>query len=515
MNWPYPGMTAQSKRGHTTTVAHFFEGRVSIRHPQKFYVGGRWVEPTSDKRLELVSPVTETRTGSVAEAVETDVDSAVAAARKAFDDGPWPRLSPAERGAYLSRLTEKLKERAEELAHAWTGEVGTLFSMTRGATLWAIGLMDFQAQQAGQHGWEEEFASSQGEQINLRLREPVGVVAAITPWNSPLFSTGLKVAPALVAGCTVILKPSPETPLEAYILCECAEAAGFPDGVINLVPADRTVSEYLVRQPGVDKVSFTGSTVAGKRIGAICADRVARVTLELGGKSAAIVLGDVDIEQVAASLASTSTMAAGQFCANLTRYLVPRGLHDVFVDCLVAKFKAIRIGEPYNADAQMGPLSMKRQFDRVHNYVKQGVAEGATLVTGGGRPAEFERGYYYAPTVFAHVDNRSTIAQEEIFGPVVCVTPFEDVDHAIRIANESDYGLSGAVFTNDPEAAYNIARSIRTGSIKQNGLQNDLKAGFGGFKQSGIGREGGLEAVLPYLETKNVVLSRPTRVKRA
>jgi aldehyde dehydrogenase (NAD+) len=495
----------------TSQMADFFEGKVSVRHPDKFYIGGRWVEPTSSRRVELVSPVTEEVTGTVAEAMEGDVDSAVAAARKAFDEGPWPRLSPAERGACLSRLTAKLKERAEELAHAWTGEVGTLFSMTRSATLWAIGLMDFQAQQADQYDWEEEFASPHGDQVNLRVREPVGVVAAITPWNTPLFSTGLKLAPALVAGCTVILKPSPETPLEAYILCECAEAAGIPDGVINLIPADRAVSEYLVQQPGVDKVSFTGSTAAGKRIGAICADRIARVTLELGGKSAAIVLDDVDIEKVTAVLASTSTMAAGQFCANLTRYLVPRGLHDAFVEALAAKFEAVRIGEPYSADAQMGPLAMKRQFDRVHNYVKAGVADGAMLVTGGRRPPEFERGYYYAPTVFANVDNRSTIAQEEIFGPVVCVTPFVDVDDAIRIANESHYGLNGAVFTDDAEAAYKIVRSVRTGSIKQNGLQSDIKAGFGGFKQSGIGREGGLEAVLPYLETKNAVLSKSAR----
>jgi aldehyde dehydrogenase (NAD+) len=492
-------------------LADFFDGQVSIRHPEKFFIGGRWVERSSGKRLELISPVTETVTGAVAEAAEADVDRAVAAARQAFDNGPWPHLTVAERSAFLLRLTAKLRERGEELAHAWTGEVGALFARTKEATSYAIGLMEFQGKQADFHQMEKAFEPAQEHQTNLLVREPVGVVAAITPWNSPLFSTGLKLAPALVAGCTIILKPSPETPLETYILCECAEEIGLPDGVINLVPADRAVSEYLVRHPGVDKVSFTGSTDAGKRIGAICAERIARVTLELGGKSAAIMLDDVDIEQVTTTLATTSTMATGQFCANLTRYLVPRALHDDFVSSLAAKFAAVRIGEPYDPEAQMGPLASKRQFDRVHGYVGQGVAAGAQLVTGGGRPQAFERGCFYAPTIFANVDNRSTIAQEEIFGPVVCVTPFDDVDDAIRIANESRYGLNGAIFTEDADLAYKIARSVRTGSIKQNGLQNDIKAGFGGFKQSGIGRESGIEAILPYLETKNIVLAKPSR----
>ncbi|MBB6123387.1 aldehyde dehydrogenase [Sphingobium subterraneum] len=495
-------------------MVDFFGGKVSVSHPDKFYIGGEWVQPASGKRLELVSPVTEEVTGTVAEATEADVDRAVAAAREAFDHGPWPRMTPAERGGYLARLNEKLKERTDELAHAWTGQGGAPFIMSQHSTQWSIGLMDFQAQIADKHVWDEERTSSYPGHVSMLVREPVGVVAAIMPWNAPFFSVAVKLAPALVAGCTVILKPSPETPLEAYIVAECAEAVGFPAGVINVLTADRAVSDYLVHRPGVDKVSFTGSTAAGKRIGAVCAERVARVTLELGGKGPAIVLDDFDIEMATSILAPTLTMATGQFCANLTRYLVSRERHDAFVESLAAKLKAVTIGDPYEPTTQMGPLSMKRQFDRVDGYVQKAVADGATLVMGGHRPPQFERGYFYEPTLFANVDNSSVIAQEEVFGPVVCVTAYEDLDDAIRLANDTNYGLSAAVFTNDVDAAYRVARSVHAGTVSQNSLRPDFAIAFGGFKQSGIGREGGMEAVLPYLETKTVVLTG-SRTKQA
>jgi acyl-CoA reductase-like NAD-dependent aldehyde dehydrogenase len=488
-------------------MTEFFDGKVKIRHPDRFFIGGEWVEPSSGKRIEIVSPVTEQVIGSVAEAVEADVDRAVAAARQAFDHGPWPHLSASERGVHLARLVEQLNARSEELAHAWTGQIGAVFPFTQGATAMSIGLIDFQAKHASSYVWQEERATLYPDSVGMVVREPVGVVAMIAPWNAPFFSMVIKLAPALVAGCTVVMKPSPESPLEAYILAECIEAAGIPPGVANLITADRAVSDYLVQRPGIDKVSFTGSTLAGKRIASVCAERVARVTLELGGKSPAILLDDMDIEQATSILAPTLTMLSGQVCSNLTRYLVPRRRHDDFVDSLVAKLKGIQIGDPYDPATQMGPLAMRRQLARVEGYIQKGLAEGARLATGGQQPSHLNQGFFFEPTLFVNVDNRSTIAQEEIFGPVACVTAYDDLDDAIRLANETKFGLAGAVFTNDAEAAYRVGRAIKAGTISQNGLKPDFNIAFGGYKESGMGREGGIDAVLPYLETKTFVLN--------
>jgi aldehyde dehydrogenase (NAD+) len=488
-------------------MVDFLEGKVSVRHPDRFFIGGEWAEPSSSKRIQLVSPVTEQVYGTVAEAVEADVDSAVTAARKAFDQGPWPRLSAYERGVYIARIVERLNARTDELAHAWTGQIGPVFPFARIATVSSISLLDFQAKQAGNYVWFEQRPTVYPDSVGMIVREPVGVVAAIAPWNAPLFSLAIKLAPALVTGCTVVMKPSPESPLEAYILAECIEAAGIPPGVVNLITADRGVSDYLVRRPGVDKVSFTGSTVAGKRIAAACAERVARVTLELGGKSPAILLDDMDIDQATSLLAPTLTLLTGQVCSNLTRYLVPRSRQRDFVESLASKLATIQVGDPYDSATQMGPLAMRRQLERVEGYIRKGLAEGAKLVTGGQRPARPERGFFIQPTLFANVDNRSTIAQEEIFGPVACVTPYEDLDDAIRLANETHFGLAGAVFTNDADAAYRVGRAVRAGTISQNGLKPDFDIAFGGYKESGMGREGGIEAVLPYLETKTLVLN--------
>jgi acyl-CoA reductase-like NAD-dependent aldehyde dehydrogenase len=315
-----------------------------------------------------------------------------------------------------------------------------------------------------------------------------------------------KVAPALIAGCTLIVKPSPETPLDSYILAECVAAAGLPAGVFNMVPAEREVSDYLVRRSAVDKVSFTGSSAAGRRIASICGERIARFTLELGGKSAAIVLDDFDIGEAAATLGPSLCQLTGQVCANLTRVLVSAKRHDDFVDAMAGQLKAIRMGDPARKDTQMGPLAMKRQLQRVEGYIAKGKSAGAQLVMGGSRPAQPERGYFFEPTVFANVDNDSVIAQEEIFGPVVSVIPYRDVGDAIRLANDSIFGLNGAVFTNDIEQAYQVSRRVRTGTMGQNGSKVDFSISFGGFKQSGIGREGGPEAVFPYLESKTLVL---------
>jgi acyl-CoA reductase-like NAD-dependent aldehyde dehydrogenase len=489
-------------------MTDFLDGKVKIRYPDRLFIGGEWVAAASSERIELVSPVSEQVFGTVAAAGRGDTEKAVAAAREAFDNGPWPRLPVAERRRYLELLIAELTARTDELAHAWTGQVGALYPFAQGGTAMSIGLLQFQADIAEQHVWEEKRPTMYPDNIGIVVREPIGVVAAIAPWNAPLFSLLIKAGPALIAGCTLVLKPSPETPLEAYILCECVEAAGFPPGVVNMITAERDVSDYLVQQPGIDQVSFTGSTVAGKRIGSVCAERIARCTLELGGKSPAILLDDFDIEQATSILAPTLTMLSGQVCSNLTRYLVPRGSHDDFVESLAAKLRQIVVGDPNDPLTGMGPLAMKRQLERVEGYVRTGIDQGATLVTGGRRPAHLNSGYYFEPTLFANVDNRSTIAQEEIFGPVVCVTPYEDVDDAIRLANETSFGLAGAVFTNDSQAAYRVARAVKAGSIGQNGLKPDFNIAFGGYKQSGIGREGGLDAIEHYLEIKTLVFEK-------
>ena len=490
-------------------MADFFDGKVTIGGSDKLFIGGAWMDPSSDARIELVSPVTERPVGAVAAAASADVDRAVAAARQAFDEGPWPRMTAAERGPFLARLADALTARHQELSHAWTGQMGITFPFAEVATTSSIALAQFQADHADRYSWDEPRPTYYPGSVGRIVREPVGVVAAIAPWNAPLFSMIIKLAPALVAGCTVIMKPAPETPLEAYILAECVETAGFPPGVINLIAAEREVSDYLVRHPGVDKVSFTGSSATGKRIAAVCADRIARVTLELGGKSAAIVLADMDLDEAASILAPSLTALSGQVCSNLTRYLVPRDRQADFVGAMAARLAAIRVGDPYEAGVGMGPLAMARQLDRVQGYVDRGLAEGAKLVTGGRRPPQLNRGYFFEPTLFCDVDNRSTIAREEIFGPVACVTPYESLDDAVRLANDTPFGLAGAIFTHDPDAAYAVGRRLRAGTVSQNGLKPDFNIAFGGFKESGIGREGGVEAVLPYLETKTMILDAP------
>jgi betaine-aldehyde dehydrogenase len=340
----------------------------------------------------------------------------------------------------------------------------------------------------------------------LLVREPVGVVAGVVPWNAPLNLATTKVAPAMLAGCTFVLKASPETPMEAYILAEVAQDAGLPPGVLNVVTGHREASEHLIRNPLVDKVSFTGSSAAGMRIAAIVAGRMGRYTMELGGKSAAIVLDDMDTQTAVQSLSGSICAMSGQICATLSRVIVPRKRHDDFVEAFAAALNAKTPGDPYDPASSLGPLAMARQLDRVQGYVAKGQAEGAKLAAGGARPAGLNRGYYFAPTLFAGVDNRMVIAQEEIFGPVISLIPADSDEDAIRIANDSSFGLGGAVFTHDNARAYEVARRIRTGNIGQNGFRMDTTVAFGGFKQSGVGREGGREGLLPYLEAKTVLL---------
>jgi acyl-CoA reductase-like NAD-dependent aldehyde dehydrogenase len=474
-------------------------------HDGQLFIGGEWVEPSSDEQLEVISACTEETLAHVPAACAADMDRAVAAARNAFDKGPWPRLRPHERAELLRALSASLLAKVMQSANTWTMEGGSVASFTHPVTYFASTLFDYHADLIASVAFEEIRPRREG--MGVVVREPVGVVAAITPWNAPLLMAVLKLAPALAAGCTVVLKPSPETPLDTYLLADCIEEVGFPKGVVNIVPADRAASEHLVRNPGIDKVSFTGSTATGKHIAQICAERLARVSLELGGKSAAIVLDDIPIEQVARHMMTEIAPSAGQGCVTLSRILVPAKMRGDYVDALSAAMRAVRFGDPLDPSTEMGALAMKRQYEKVKGYIAEGVREGAKLVAGGSRPPQMDRGYFIEPTLFADVDNSMRIAREEIFGPVLSLITYDDVDEAVAIANDSSYGLHGAVFTNDTDRAYQIARQVRTGNFGHNCRPIEPGFPFGGFKQSGIGREGGLEGVDQFVELKSVYLA--------
>ena len=480
---------------------------IRIKHADKLFIGGEWVAPSTGAKIAVVSPITEEMIFSFAEAREADVDRAVAAARKAFDEGPWPRLSPAERAGYIRKFSEAIAARNDELGHAWTNQTGMVHALAGATKDFVCPIWDQHVGLADTFEFEKEYASLAGGGRGYILREPIGVAAGIVPWNAPLLISSLKLAPALLAGCTFILKASPETPIEAYILAEIAEEIGLPKGVFNVIAADRTASEHLVRHRGVDKVSFTGSTAVGKRVASIVSERMGRYTMELGGKSAAIILDDMSVEEAVAGLTADICIMSGQYCMALSRVIVPRRRHDDFASEFKRVFSAARVGDPYDPESDLGPLAMSRQLDRVLGYIGKGKEEGATLVAGGGRPAGLDRGFFVEPTIFANVDNGMTIAREEIFGPVISLIAAEDEGDAIRIANDSPFGLNGAVLTHDDDRAYQVMRQIRAGNVSQNRFRQDLTLGFGGYKESGVGREGGADGLAAYLESKTVLLN--------
>lgn len=479
------------------------KGGAILKAPDRFFIDGEWMEPLSARRLDVVSPTTEERLLSYPEAGPADMDRAVAAARRAFDDGPWPRMPAAERASYLRRVAALITARLDEIAWAWTVQVGAPISLTRKLVPQNATLFSHYADLIERHPLLERRSRDDGGEVRI-LREPVGVCAAISPWNAPMVLLSYKIAAGLAAGCCMVAKPSPETPLEAYVMAECIEQAGLPRGVFNLVPAGREAGDHLIRHPSVDKVAFTGSTAVGKHIMRVCADRLARVSLELGGKSAAVLLPDADFARAMPSLMVYSMPITGQVCFSLTRLLVPNARKREFLDTFLPKVQALKVGDPADPATQMGPLAMERQRERVEGYIAAGRSGGARVACGGGRPRGLDRGWFVEPTVFTDVTPDMKIAQEEIFGPVVSVIGYDDEDDAARKANATPYGLNGAVYSADPERAFAFARRMRTGGLTVNGLIVDPKHPFGGYKESGMGREGGPEGLEGYLEVKTV-----------
>ncbi|MEU6646307.1 aldehyde dehydrogenase [Saccharomonospora sp. NPDC046836] len=471
----------------------------------RLFVGGEWVEPATTDTLDVVSPYTEEVVATVPSGAPADVDRAVAAARAAFDRGPWPRMSLSERQEVLTRLAEQLEQRRDEIAALVTAEMGCPITLSRRiqATGPARAVRTF-LELSEQYPFSAVRSSATGHA--LVTREPVGVVAAIVPWNVPLMIAVLKLAPALLAGCTAVLKPSPETPLDSYLLAEMLLEAGLPPGVVNIVPADREAGEHLVTRPEVDKVAFTGSTAAGRRIASLCGNDLRRVTLELGGKSAAIILDDADLDATVESLRFGSLRNNGQICSLKTRLLVSRRREAELVDGLRDLIASMPVGDPTDESTQIGPLVSSRQRHRVEDYVRIGLAEGAEIALGGGRPHGLARGWFVEPTVMTGVRPGMRIAQEEIFGPVLAVLTYDDEEEAVAMANDSEYGLNGAVFTTDLDRGLSIARRIRTGTVELNGNPAGQHAPMGGFKGSGIGREFGPEGFDAFVELKSIGL---------
>ena len=471
--------------------------KINAKVHDKIYVNGQWIASAGAGLIDVINSTTEEVMGQVVEGTAGDVDKAVAAARAAFDS--WSNTSVEERARFLQQISEKLSARKDEIAAIIASEVGMPLPL---ATAVQAGLpavvMGSYAKMLPEFQFEENIGNAQ------IVKEPVGVVGCITPWNYPLHQVVAKLAPALAAGCTIVLKPSEVAPLTAFVLAEIVDEVGLPPGVFNLVSGyGADVGEAIAAHRDVDMISFTGSTRAGRRVSELAAGTVKRVSLELGGKSANLILDDADFDKAVSSGVSNCYFNSGQTCSALTRMLVPRSHHDEAVQIAKRAAEKFTVGDPREGKFKLGPLVSATQRERVIGYIKKGIDEGATLVTGGAeKPEGLETGFFVRPTIFANVDNSMTIAQEEIFGPVLSIIPYDDEEDAVRVANDTVYGLSGAVWSSDPDRARRVARRLRTGQVEINGGKFNPLAPFGGYKQSGHGREFGKYGLEEFLEVK-------------
>ena len=476
----------------------------------KLYIDGAWADSSGTEMLEVINPATEELIGTVPQATPADVHRAVAAARKAFDKGPWPRMTPAERGAVLAKMAAEFDRRRAELVELNIAEAGSTRALAEFLQIVTPieHLNDLATRVIPRFDFESPLDPVVGRGIGqgVMLREPYGVAALVTAFNFPFFLNLFKAGPALAAGCTVVLKSSPYTPLEALVIGEVAEAAGLPPGVLNIVTGGIDAGEALTRHPDVDIVSFTGSDVVGRKVYGQGAETLKKVVLELGGKSANIILDDVDLDKVLESVLGGFITHAGQGCALFTRILVHHTLHDELVARVRATLDFINVGDPSDPSVTMGPLIREVQRERVEAMIRTGLDQGAQLAYGGGRPSHLDRGFFLEPTLFVGVDNAMTIARKELFGPVGVVIPFRDEQEAIDIANDSEYGLAAGVWSGDPARAFGVARQIRAGMVVMNGGGGGYNASapFGGYKQSGIGREIGEYGLAEFLQHKAI-----------
>jgi betaine-aldehyde dehydrogenase len=471
-----------------------------------FFIDGRLVDPLGPGRLDVINPATETRVGSVPAATAEDIDAAVAAARHAFDLGPWPATPLEDRISILEGAVGYLEGSVDEISRLVTAEMG--IPIATGTSRLIAGALTFSrslAQNARLVSTEEVRV---GTFPFYFRREPIGVIGAIVPWNAPFLLALMKISAALLMGSTVVCKPAAETPLDAYYIAEAFHAAGLPQGVLNLVPGGAIVGDYLVRHPGVDKISFTGSTTVGRRVGAACGELLKRCSLELGGKSSAIIMDDTDLESAVPMLSDGAFWNSGQICVATQRVLAPQQLYDEVVERMAQAATDLVVGDPFDPRTDIGPLVASRQRDRVENYLDQAKHQGAKLVAGGNRPTD--HGWFIEPAVLKDVDSAMTIAQEETFGPVATIIPYSSLDQAVEIANDTSFGLGGAVFGADDDRSIAVAERIRTGTVTVNGYPLDAAATVGGRKSSGIGHEGGPEGLAEFTEVK--MISLPSRI---
>ncbi|MFF0818718.1 aldehyde dehydrogenase family protein [Rhodococcus sp. NPDC003318] len=482
-----------------------------LKEYRQLFIDGKWVPTESGRTAPVINPATEEVIGTAPMASGADVARAIQAARTAFDEGPWPRMSVGERSAILLRMADLMEQRLDELVELNIAESG---STRIGAQTFQVGIpiehfRDTVGRVLLTFPMQTPLTPFLGNGIGQGVvdREPFGVAALISAYNFPLLLNLVKLAPALAAGCTVVLKPAPNTPLEAFVLGEIADEVGLPPGVLNIVSGDLDAGLELTTNPMVDLVSFTGSDAVGRKVIEQSAPTMKKVVLELGGKSANIICEDADLSRAVKTVVRDIILHAGQGCAFLTRTLVHRSRHDELVELIKAELAAVTVGDPASPGTVMGPLGSAAQRAKVEELIRVGVEEGATVAIGGGRPAGLDKGFYVEPTLFVDVDNSMRIAQEEFFGPVGVVIPFDDDEEAVQIANDSIYGLAGGVWARDPVHAYAIARRIRTGYVTVNGGGGGLSphGPFGGYKQSGLGRERGAAGLDEFLQTKTVV----------